>query len=386
MAFSKLRPVGSRVYPPVTGGVARWPWGNEWTTNFMVSGTAALSLAVALACSRTPEVDRPEVILPAYGCPDLVAATIAQGAIPRLVDLAPNTPFMDLDALGAALTSSTVAIVAVNFLGLPERLAAISAMALERGIMLIEDSAQRFPPLGWRESRVDCMVLSFGRGKPMNAMGGGALVVHEAHMPALNRLLQALPVAMGSYRLKDRIKRRVFNTLLSRYLYVWLERLPFLHLGETRFKPLSHLSQWAPPAGLLEGALRAYNRRPDWAARYDRELAFLADKGWVLLSSKYAAPAPDASPLLRYALLAPTQEIRNDALDRLNSAGIGANAFYGLSLPATAGTASHLEPGALGAFPSADDFARRLITLPTHEDTCERDILQVTRILRDVLA
>ena len=160
---------------------------------FTRSGTEALSLAVRFAIADHSCVDSPEVLMPAYGCPDLVAAVIAQGATPVLVDLADHqTPFMSIHGVEAAITCNTVAIIAVGFLGLPERLEALADVARANTLLLIEDSAQCFPPKSIEAGcyLADLIVLSFGRGKPINLMGGGALLIrkdhHERFLPILS--------------------------------------------------------------------------------------------------------------------------------------------------------------------------------------------------------
>src|SRR5262245_23054839 len=56
------------------------------------SGTEALAAALCEArrLARTPPGVRPEAVLPAYGCPDLVSACVFAGVHPRLVDNAPG--------------------------------------------------------------------------------------------------------------------------------------------------------------------------------------------------------------------------------------------------------------------------------------------------------
>ena len=74
----KLRPVGSPVPFPRISERQELPWAALYHTEFMGSGTEALSLAVAIAIRRHSQVSTPEVIIPAYGCPDLVSAIIAR--------------------------------------------------------------------------------------------------------------------------------------------------------------------------------------------------------------------------------------------------------------------------------------------------------------------
>lgn len=142
----KLRPVGTRVPEPLPSLTAVLPWDEHYVAEYTDSGTSALSLAIALTMAARPERKPAEVILPAYGCPDLIAAVVAQGAKPVLVDLQPESPWLDTGGVKSAITDTTVAIVAVDFLGLAEQLEPLSSICINAGIALIEDSAQCFPP------------------------------------------------------------------------------------------------------------------------------------------------------------------------------------------------------------------------------------------------
>ncbi|MEP1581484.1 MAG: hypothetical protein ABJK18_02990, partial [Marinobacter sp.] len=87
LMIGKLRPVGSRVALPGRDDSLALPWEKFYRSEYMGSGTQALSFAVAIAIQGKSKTPDPEVIIPAYGCPDLVAAVVAQNARPVLVDL-----------------------------------------------------------------------------------------------------------------------------------------------------------------------------------------------------------------------------------------------------------------------------------------------------------
>src|SRR6185312_4150347 len=74
------------------------------------SGTAALAVAIADARHRHGSRN-PEVILPAYCCPDVIAASQFAQVRPRLVDTAPGQWGYDRQNLLAALNRDTVAVV-----------------------------------------------------------------------------------------------------------------------------------------------------------------------------------------------------------------------------------------------------------------------------------
>jgi dTDP-4-amino-4,6-dideoxygalactose transaminase len=351
----------------------------------MGSGTQALAAAVALAISRSNlDGATPEVILPAYGCPDLIAAVMSQGARPVLVDLLPDCPFMDTEKVSQALSDATVAVIAVGFLGVPERVSLLASICRDRGAWLIEDSAQCFPPDCAREPVADCAVLSFGRGKPINLMGGGALLVRGDHNATAEDLLLSLPEGEVKVDWQWKARRHIFNFLLGRLGYGLLRRIPFLGLGTTVYRPLDSIRRIRLPAGLVEAGIAGAEQRPASVTTYGQELEFLAQCGWKLFMSNKASGGNGAGQVtLRYGVLAPHREVRDKAIEALNHQGIGANAFYGRILPDIDGV-----PGVLVSssdrYPNANTFADRLITLPSHEDVTVHDILGIAATLRAV--
>ena len=114
------------------------------------------------------------MVLPAYGCPDLVAATLQAGGVPLLVDTLVGSPFIDPARL-AQVDAPVAAVVGVHFLGMAQDLAALGVAAENLGAVLIEDSAQSLPAVRDSLPAAELAIYSFGRGKPAGALGGGAL-------------------------------------------------------------------------------------------------------------------------------------------------------------------------------------------------------------------
>src|SRR5215469_10953366 len=170
-------------------------------------------------CASRSSVVAPEVVIPAYGCPDLVAACLNASLHPRLVDVAPSQWSYDLEALRSSLSNNTVAIVAINLLGLGDGSDELVRLCNERHIPLIQDSAQHLPreSIDWPG---DYVVLSFGRGKPLNLLHGGALIsrsgdgsslaTQPAHYTLRERLLSSRSAAIAFNGLTRPLIYRIF--------------------------------------------------------------------------------------------------------------------------------------------------------------------------------
>jgi dTDP-4-amino-4,6-dideoxygalactose transaminase len=67
------------------------------------------------------------------------------GAIPRLVDVEPDTLNLDPRAVGAAINSRTRSILAVHYGGHPVELDSIHSLASQHGLAVVEDAAHALP-------------------------------------------------------------------------------------------------------------------------------------------------------------------------------------------------------------------------------------------------
>jgi dTDP-4-amino-4,6-dideoxygalactose transaminase len=350
------------------------------TVRLYRSGTQSLAVAMA-ECRARRGVPDAEVIVPAYGCPDLVSACVEAGVRPRLVDVSAAGWGYDPVALAAAISSRTAAIVAVNLLGLGDGAAQLERVARESGAFLIQDSAQHLP----RKQRTwsgDYVVLSFGRGKPMNLLRGGALVLppNTTHVPP------EAPVSRGAREtlLSSRLAAVLFNVASAPAAYVWVAKLPGMGLGETRYKPPHGITQLPEEAWRQVGAaLNAYRERRSYDASV-WEGAMNSWKGLGVEPLRSADPDPPETEPLRLPLLARTREMRDALVHELNRIGAGASPMYAAPLNAVSGVPE--EVTAQGPFPNARALADRLFTLPTHRGVRASLVARVDAQLRRIAA
>jgi len=333
-------------------------FGNR-TITLYASGTAALAQAIA-SCAARSSASTPEAIIPAYGCPDLVAACVHACVYPRLVDVAPSRWSYDQQSLTSRLSRNTVAIVAVNLLGAGDGAAELVRLCNDRQIPLIQDSAQYLPrdTIDWAG---DYIVLSFGRGKPLNLLRGGALIEPRGSCQVLSA-----PPADYSWKdhlLASRAAGIAFNILTRPRIYRIFSGLPGTGLGEVVYKPLDAAARlpehtWEQVAPAFE----QYRKRPS----YRSDLWAPAVKEWTdfgIVALDGPGSRLPAEPL-RLALLAPDRLARDALVDRLNRSGLGASPFYATDLTNVTAIPEMIK--SQGDFPNARSLAGRLFTVPTH--------------------
>jgi perosamine synthetase len=164
---------------------------------YTTSGRAAILLSLeALAMGQVGAAKdgtgtKPEVLLPTYHCPSMVAPVLLRGWQPRTypitADGAPDMAWLDQQDLGHARV-----LLVVHFFGLPQPMARWRQWCDARGIVLIEDCAHAMfgssdgRPIG---SWGDVAIASLTKFLPV--VEGGCLIVNKppalSAQPALQR-------------------------------------------------------------------------------------------------------------------------------------------------------------------------------------------------------
>lgn len=145
-----------------------------------------VSLQIALCALGVASGD--EVIVPAYTFMATATAVLEVCALPIFVDIDPGTYCVDPDAVAAAITPRTKAVIAVHLAGHPADLDRLTAICREHGLALIEDAAQAHGA-AWDGRPVGGFGAfgswSFQGSKNLTSGEGGALTTDDAELAAL---------------------------------------------------------------------------------------------------------------------------------------------------------------------------------------------------------
>jgi dTDP-4-amino-4,6-dideoxygalactose transaminase len=86
-----------------------------------------------------------EVIVPAFGNADVAEAVTLAGALPVFADVDPVTYCLDADAVEAAVTPRTAALVAVHRFGRPADIARLHGLGQRHGLLVLEQAESEAP-------------------------------------------------------------------------------------------------------------------------------------------------------------------------------------------------------------------------------------------------
>ncbi len=252
-------------------------------------------------------------------------------------DVNPETYTLDPDGLEDRLTPRTKAILAVHLFGHPADVGALSALAKEHRLRLVEDAAQAH---GARYQGCavgtlgDVGAFSFYPGKNLGALGdAGAMVTDDSDLADRARLLR-------NHGRKSRYEHILEGTN---------SRLDALQAALLRVK-LPRLNDWNERRRLL-------------ASRYQRRLSGLS--GLICPPE----PAPGVEPVHHQFVI---QVTGRDALKaRLKLAQIETAVHYARPL--------HLQPAYAGLgfrqgdFPVSETLSERVLSLPIYPELTEQD-------------
>lgn len=304
------------------------------------SGTEALHLALAALGIGAGD----EVITVSHTAVATVSAIRLLGAIPRFVDVDPDTMTMAPDRLAAAVSERTRAIIPVHIYGQPAELDPILEIASRHSIPVIEDCAQAHGAR-YRGRRVGSIGLlgcfSFYPTKNLGALGdGGAVVTSDPNLAQRLRLLRE---------------------------YGWAERY------------ISHIEAWNSRLDELQAAiLRVKLRYLDADNDHRRTLA--ARYRELLAGSPLTLPPHlDHAPAV-YHLFAVRTPHRAALQRHLEASGVQALVHYPAPVhlqPAYARFAAEGDP-----LPVTERLAREELSLPMYPELPASDVARVCDVSR----
>jgi dTDP-4-amino-4,6-dideoxygalactose transaminase len=304
----------------------------------MSSGTDA-QLAAMMALGIGPGDD---VVTSPYTFFASAGAVARVGARPMFVDIDPETLNIDPAKIPGAITAMTKAIVTVDLFGLPADADAVSAIASEHGLTVVEDACQAFGATykGRRAGSLgDLAVFSFFPTKNLGGYGDGGLVT--GRIPEFIEMARMLRFH-GSRDKKD-FEYIGFNSRLDEM------QAAVLRVG------LRRVDEWNA-------------RRAQVAAWYD-----------ACLPADVRRPAVPDGLTHVYHLYVARSGRRDEVAAALKGAGVACAAYYTTPL--------HLQPALSflgyrpGDFPVTEEAAATNLALPMHPHLTQDEVAEVAGAL-----
>jgi dTDP-4-amino-4,6-dideoxygalactose transaminase len=347
-----------------SGWITSGPWVQEFEralsgfcggrpVKVLTSATAAVEVALQLAGIGPGD----EVITSAQSFFTVPNMIVKVGATPVFVDCDLVTRNIDLGAVEAAITPRTKAIVPTHWPGSLVDMEALYALALGRGLRVIEDAALVMGSQ-WKGRNVgafgDLVTFSFHPNKNMTTIEGGALVVNGADEAKRVDPLRFHGIAYRPDRTRDvAFPGGKFNLpdVNARIGVAQLARLPeFLATRRARVERYFERLATDPPC-----LLPPRPREDD-------------GQSWNMFSVLL--------PLHRMSL---SRQAFREALD---TSGIGTGVSYEALHLTTLGRRLGYQEG---AFPAAERIAKETVALPLHAGLTTADVDRICDTVADVI-
>jgi dTDP-4-amino-4,6-dideoxygalactose transaminase len=288
------------------------------------------------------------------------------GADVKLVDIDPATMCIDVQAVEAAITPRTKAVMPVHYAGLAADMPALLALAKKHGLKVVEDAAHALPTtsagrlIGTLES--DATVFSFYANKTITTGEGGMVVTRHTDLAKRMRVMRLHGMNRDAF---DRFTAKVPS---------W-----YYEIVAPGFK--YNLTDIAAALGLhqLKRANEFQRRRQEIADCYQRAFADLP----LVLPSE--APEGDLHAWHLYVVrLAERAAVSRDVfIERLFAAGIGCSVHYiPLHLHPYWRERYGLQPQ---QFPRSQAAYERMVSLPLYTRMTDVDVQRVVEAVRNAL-
>ncbi|MFC6800066.1 DegT/DnrJ/EryC1/StrS aminotransferase family protein [Haladaptatus sp. DYSN1] len=166
----------------------------------VANGTVAIQVALRMCDVRPGD----EVLLPPYTFIATGSAITALGAVPKFVDVDPETYNVDPASVEEQITDKTVGMVGVHIAGYPMNFDELLPVLDEHDLFLVEDAAHA-QGTEWRGKKIgtfgDVGTFSFQETKSLSAGEGGVVITDDELLAERGHLIHNIGRVSGkAYR------------------------------------------------------------------------------------------------------------------------------------------------------------------------------------------
>jgi perosamine synthetase len=354
---------------------------------FLLSSGKA-SLALILEALKEMNPGRRSVIIPAFTCYSVPSAIKRAGLDIVLCDIDADTLDFDFEQLEGLLGEQVLAVIPRHIFGIASDIGRLNKMVKGRGIAVVEDAAQTMgDSFGGRKHGTlgDAGVFSLSRGKAFSTVEGGIILTDRED---LGQKLRGKVERVAEYGSIGNILLWAKAVLLWLCMHPWLfwipKSLPFLKVGATIYDPNFKLKRLAGfQAGISQGwvdKLRVLREIREANAGFWAEGIGRANTRLKLFDnfSNDSHSQYKGSPV-RFPVAFESADSAARNLELSEDNGLGVMLTYPDSvagIPELAGELNDLE------FTVASDYARRILTFPTHAYITETDKTRIMSFLK----
>lgn len=338
---------------------------NEWfkencgIENFLLttSGTHSLEMAALLAGIKEGD----EVLVPSYTFVSTANAILLRGATPIFVDMDKRTFNMDVNLIEGKITSKTKAIFPVHYAGVACDMDKILEIAKKHNLIVVEDAAQG--------------VLAYYKNRPLGTIGDyGCYSFHETKNYVMGE--GGAIIVRDDEKFEEAEIIREKGTNRSQFIRGDVDKYTWHEIGSS-YLPSDILA--AILYGQLTRADEIMEKRMKIWNTYNNQLEDLEKQGKLI--RPYIPEYAQHNAHMFYIVL-PTEQIRNNLMDKLKENGVGATFHY---IPLHSSPMGKKLGYKEGDLPVTEEYAGRILRLPLYADMTEEENAYVCKLIKDIL-
>lgn len=332
----------------------------EITTAGHLLLTTSATHALEMASSLLDITHGDEVILPSYTFPSAADAVARTGATCVFVDIDPATGNIDPQQVSEAVGSRTKAISIMHYGGVPVDIEAITSIAGEHGLPIIEDNAHGLGVVAHGRNLGTVGVLaaqSFHDTKNVHSGEGGALLINDPRMIERAEIM------------------REKGTNRSQFLRGQVDKYSWVEWGSSYL--MSELS-----AAVLDSQLADFTEiQGQRFAIWDRYFLELGE--WAeAIGARLMSPPQGIHAAHLFFVIMPDWQAQSDLITHLRTAGVVATFHY---VPLDSSLAGRRYGRTLHRLSRSEDFSRRLVRLPLWAGMSDDQTARVIDAVRSFL-
>jgi perosamine synthetase len=327
--------------------------------------TALYALLKAYGLKRNDEI-----LMPAYMCETVSQLLIDMGFKLNFVDIEKDTYNISINDLNEKVNKSSRAIIAVHMFGNPCDMKGVMEIAKDHNLIVIEDAAQAMSAEynGRKVGAIgDSGFFSFGRGKPITAIEGGAIVTNDDKIAKKTKeIISGFEKQKRKEIIAILFKLLGYSSLRNRIVYQLIHKharnenlRKDINITNLGFK----FSNTQASIGLIQlSKLDEFNRSRIENAKFLREhLNGVEGVNLPIVST-------DAKPIyLRFPIRVGTESKRDKLMSTLKKSRIESSVVYPNVLPRIHGMKS-------SNCVNTEEVVRKMVALPTHPLVRKEDL------------
>jgi perosamine synthetase len=338
------------------------------------------------------------VVIQGYTCNAAVGPIFWAGLTPKYVDINPEDYSLSLESLKNVVDENTKVIILQHTYGIPGPIDEVIDFAHERGILVFEDTAHSLGMKGGDGhvlgTKGDATLISFGIDKVLNTRVGGALLVNNSDLIEGVKDMYKDVKVMGFFDSMMWMMNPLVWFILAKFkglrkkIARSLTKIGILNMGfySCEFRPQMPKQYPRRLSNVLSWFVREELNKLDRNLAHRKEVVRLYSKEFAVASINGVEFKEWGIPMVKYPILLPNPEVRNEVYKRLLAKGYLVSMWYDpVIFPDRENKGLGYVGYSGGSCPNSEAVSKRILALPTGMNVNEESVKDIVSVIARVI-